>query len=266
MPKRKISPYLIGGAMLILALMLYALFNRPAQPSIPKPSEEEPALSLRMHALSEVPAAVAEAAKALQNSEVGYAMVMDGRTYLIISTGRETVRIAARRVDAKPAAAAPDLVDIHLSSDPNGESLLIASLPLARPARYQFPVDGKYAVIPALHNPHNLPLTDLPRMGGFALVAPQADAMVEGRVLSVAGYARVFEAGFTAHLLADDGRLLKEMVIKSAAGAPDWGSFQAEMDLAGIQLPERGKLILSDALSGTRHEMLLRFRPPVQMG
>ncbi len=265
MPKRKISPYLVGGAVLVLALLVWAILSRTGQAPVTTP-KEDPGLTLSMHSMTEVPQVVAEAAKVLQNSEVGYAMVAEGKTYLIISTGRDSVKITAERVVAEPDELSPSLVDIHLKSDPQGASLLIGSLPLAGATRYQFPLDGMYAVIPALYNPHGLPLTDLPRTGGFTLVAPLADAMVEGRVLSIGGYARVFESGFMATLVADDGTLLKDMGIHAAAGAPDWGSFLAEMDLAGVKLPERGKLILTDALTGARYELPLRFLPPIQLG
>jgi len=215
--------------------------------------------------LSAAPFDVQEAAAKLRSSRVGYAMVKADKTYLIISTGNDAQKVKVDRAEGQPDLVNPSFVDVHLNSDAAGGRLLIATTKLTTPTEYQFDVDGSFAAIPTLHNRHNLPLIPLNAVNRFSLVTPLADQMVQGGTLHMEGYAQVFEAAFTVTVTTAKGRVIGYAPVQSAAGAPSWGSFVADVPYDASSATETGFVILEEGMTGAKLVIPVRFRTP-QMG
>ncbi|HLN60053.1 MAG TPA: Gmad2 immunoglobulin-like domain-containing protein [Symbiobacteriaceae bacterium] len=216
--------------------------------------------------LNSAPTAVQEAAEKLKTSRVGYPIVTSDKTYLVISTGSVAERVKYDSAVGHPSLIDPDLATIELVSNPAGSNLLVGTTPLTTAVEYQFDVDGKPAGIPTLHNPHNLALTYLDAKTRFSLLAPAANQMVQNGQVHIEGYAQVFEARFTAKVITADGRVLGQASVASAAGAPSWGSFVADVTFDTKNLPETGFLVLEEGMNGAVLKVPVRFRPPAQMG
>lgn len=207
--------------------------------------------------LASAPMEVQAAARALQTSRVAYAIKSGGQTYLIISTGRNGERVSAMMAEAQPSAANPRFVDLMLQPSANGSSLLVLSMPIVQDAEYQVNLGGKTAAIPTLYNQHGLALVELNESTGFALVNPSTNVAIQGDILFLEGYARVFEASFNAKLISAKGRILAEAQVKAAAGAPNWGSFTTAMKLT--ERPTDATLVLFDEMSGAKLSIPVHF-------
>ena len=252
-----------GIGVLLIIVMVAALMgrNRPADtdPTPVDVTTPADAIGLTRIALDSAPDDVRAAAKQLASSRVGYAIVKPEKTYLIISTGSDAVRVNLDRAEGQPAGALATFVDIHLKADPAGEQLLIATTDLKAGVEYQFDLDGQYAAIPTLHNRHSLPLAHLDEATGFTVLSPQPVDRIESANLRIEGYARVFEAQFMAQVITEKGRVLAESPVMAAAGAPSWGSFVIDINLAGIVLPESSYLVLTEEMTGARLVIPIRF-------
>lgn len=205
------------------------------------------------------PQDVQAAALALKTSKVGYSIVKPNLTYVIVSTGDENTRLQLGRMLVQSVAGRPSLAEIFLESGGAGQSLMILTTRVGAGVEYQLNVDSRYAAIPMLYNPDNLPLTALPDSERFVLVSPAQNQLVQGFPLRIAGYARVFEARFTARLITGKGRVIGEVHPMAAAGAPNWGSFVAEFDVSAAELPDQGFLVLEEEMSGSRIQIPVRF-------
>lgn len=245
----------IGIGVLLIIALIAALMGR-SRPGVhvpvPDPVDvvQPDAIKLTRISLDSAPDEVREAAKRLASSRVGYAIVRPEKTYLIISTGSDHLKLTLDRAEGQPEGEAATFVDLHLKADPAGDRLLIATTDLKAGVEYQFNVDGEYAAIPTLHNRHNLPLTHLDADIGFTLLTPQGGDRVMGSNLRLEGFARVFEAQFTASLITVKGRELVMTPVMAAAGAPNWGSFVVDINLNGLELPESCFLVLAEEMTG----------------
>jgi hypothetical protein len=258
---------LMAGSALLALLTIIALVvtGRMSKQTVPGPTGDKQAF-IEMANLAGAPADVQDAAARLKSSRVGYAIVHPEKTYLIISTGSAAAKVAYDKVQAQPDQTKPDLVDVFLRSDPTGSSLLLATAALTSKTEYQFDLDGRFAAIPTLHNAHNLPLIPLDAATRFSLVTPQADFVAENGALHVEGYAQVFEASFMARIATAKGRVIGSAPVKSAAGAPSWGSFVVDIPYDSQSVTETGFLILEEEMSGAKLVLPIRFRVPAQMG
>lgn len=260
---------LIGAGIGLAAIMAGALYvsSIQTQGSKPGPVTKPPitnpgtptvkTVPLRTVDMASAPMEVQAAARALQTSRVAYAIKSGGQTYLIISTGRNGEMISAATAAAQPSAANPRFVDVTVQSNAGGSRLLILALPIGQEAEYQVNLGGKAAAIPTLYNQHGLALVELNERTGFALVHPSTNVAVQGDVLFLEGYARVFESSFNAKLISAKGRVLAEAQVKAAAGAPNWGSFTTAMKLT--ERPTEATLVLFDEMSGAKLTIPVRF-------
>lgn len=258
---------MIGGAALLalVAVVAVALVGRLNHQGTPAPTGEQQKF-IQTIDLASAPPDVQDAAAKLKTSRVGYAIVHPDKTYLIMSTGNEAEKVVLDKADTSPNETNPDFVAVQLKSSPAGQSLLIATTKLTVPTEYQFDVDGVPAVkMPTLHNAHNLPLIPLDANKHFSLVAPQANALVENGVVHVEGYAQVFEAAFSAEVTTAKTRVVGSTPVKSAAGAPSWGSFSVDIPIDGKNLTETGFLVLR-ADNGLVVTIPIRFRRPAELG
>lgn len=237
-------------ALFILAVILHG--GRRVDHLKPDPvgKNETPATFMQMVDLNSAPADVQAAAERLKTSRVGYAMVKPDRTYLIISTGSPRDRVQYDRAEGQPDMVNPSFVDIHLVSSLRGENLLLGTTTHTGAIEYQFDVDGKYADIPTLHNRHNLELMALDAATGFTLVTVKDGGKAGEGNIRVEGYARVFEAQFTATVMTAKGRVLGWAPIMAAAGAPNWGSFVADIAFDTTDIPDTGFLVLKEEMTG----------------
>lgn len=262
------------GVLLLLGLIFGAkLFKRtgtePGPVDVQGPSTTQQ-VALTAIDLSSAPADVQAAANTLRTSRIGYAIVKPDKTYLIISTGSDALKVKADRADGRPATGTPDSVDVSLTEDPAGERLLILTSPLTNEAIYQFNVGESPAAIPTLLNHHGLTLVPLDAEKRFALVSPEPDAIVTSP-LRITGFAQVFEATFNARIVTAKGREVgSKQGITTAGGAPNWGSFVAEIALDSADLPETGFLILEEVTGGpgggAKLVVPIRFSRPPQLG
>lgn len=255
----------LAALALIGALVWGAMRGRNQPTGTPNPGTVG-ALALGVISMSSAPADVQEAAARLMHSRVGYAMVTPDRTYLIISTGADDVRVRITGAQGQPASGTPTFVDVNLASDSTGERLLIATTPLTTAAEYQFNLDGAAASIPTLHNPDLLPLVTLPNGSGFVALSPVSDQLVTTGTLAVSGYARVFEAQFTVRVMSAKGRVLGEKHVMAAAGAPSWGSFKADVTIDTTDLPETGFVVFEEQMTQSKLVVPVRFRATTQLG
>ncbi len=268
--KRNRKWMIAAGIAAALVAALFVLLVAGRQPAVddsvtPEPKAEEPAL-LTVVSLADVPQDVREAAEKLRSSRIGYAIHKPGRTYLIISTGRDDLKISLDKAVGQPAGKTPGFVDVFMQRDPKGESLVIATTTLPDTTHYQFALDGRLAAIPTLYNPHNLPLVHLDEQTGMVVLSPEAGQLVDGGMLKVWGYARPFEAQFDVRVVSAKGRTLGWTHVLAAGGAPHWGSFVSMVPLATENLPETGFVIFEEEMSGIRVKIPVRFRRPAQLG
>ncbi|HYG56607.1 MAG TPA: Gmad2 immunoglobulin-like domain-containing protein [Symbiobacteriaceae bacterium] len=261
MKKRRAA--LIAAAVALIALSVAWMVGRHL--GTPKGAGVPTAFATAIN-LASAPADVQAAAAILKTSRVGYAMVKPDKTYLVISTGATADTVSIDRAEGQPNLSDPSLVDIFLKTDAKGDSLMIATTPLTKETEYQFDVDGRYADIPTLHNRHNLPLIPLDAKTGFSLVRPAPGFQAEAGILEVEGYARVFEAQFTAKLITEKGRVISQSAVMAAAGAPSWGSFSTRLKFDEQNAPETGYLVLEEEMTGAKLMVPVRFRKPAQMG
>lgn len=260
---------LIGAGIGIAAIMAGALYvtsvrNQSNKPGpVTKPPITNPGnpvvrtVPMRTVDLASAPVEVQAAARALQTSRVAYAIKSGGQTYLIISTGKSGEMVSASMAEAQPNATNPRFVDVMLQPSASGSRLLVLALPIGQEAEYQVNLSGKTSAIPTLYNQHGLALVELNETTGFALVHPSASVAVQGDILFVEGYARVFESSFNAKLLSAKGRVLAEAQVQAAAGAPNWGSFTTAMKLT--ERPTEATLVLFDEMSGAKLTIPVRF-------
>lgn len=252
---------IIGGALYVANSRMTS--GRPIPGPVSRPPVTNPgtpsttAVSLRTVSLESAPTAVQAAARALQTSRVAYAVKSGAQTYLIVSTGRNGEAISAGTATAQPSAANPSFVDVMVQPNAGGSRLLILAMPISQDAEFQVNLGGKTAAIPTLYNQHGLALVELNESTGFALINPSANVAVQGDLLYLEGYARVFESSFTAKLLSAKGRVLAEAQVKAAAGAPNWGSFVTAMKLT--ERPMEATLVLFDEMSGAKLTIPVRF-------
>lgn len=260
---------LIGTGIGFAAIIAGALYFTGARISknTPGPGSKPPVTNpgtptvrtvpLKSIDLASAPMEVQAAARALQTSRVAYAIKSGGQTYLIISTGKSGEMVTASTAQAQPNATNPRFVDVMLQPSASGSRLLILALPIGQEAEYQVNLNGKTAAIPTLYNQHGLALVELNESTGFALVHPSANVAVQGDILFVEGYARVFESSFNAKLISAKGKILAEAQVKAAAGAPNWGSFTTAMKLT--ERPAEATLVLFDEMSGAKLTIPVRF-------
>jgi hypothetical protein len=252
---------IIGGALYVANNRLMNLPPSPGPVSRPPVTNPGPpsttAVSLRTVSLDTAPMAVQAAAKALQSSRIAYAVKSGAQTYLIVSTGPSGETIAAMTANAQPSASKPSFVDVMVQPNASGSRLLILAMPITQDAEFQVNLGGKMAAIPTLYNQHGLALMELNETSGFALINPSTNVTVQGDLLYLEGYARVFESSFSAKLLSAKGRVLAEAQVKAAAGAPNWGSFVTAMKLT--ERPTEATLVLFDEMSGAKLTIPVRF-------
>jgi len=260
------------AALALISALIWSGVTGQRTPT-PGPNTNSPGLGVTSRSLSiaavdmaGLPADVRDAANRLMYSRVGYAMPHGDRTFLIISTASDALKIQIQGAEAQSTAGDPRLVDVRVRSAANGNRLLVASIPVRVQADYMFTLDGANGAIPTLNNRHNLPLITLPMDQRFALVAPIANQMVAGHTLLIEGYARVFEAAFTARIVTEKGRTIAETYGLAAGGAPNWGSFRTQFNLYGLELPDSGYLILEEEMTGAKTTIPVRFRAAPQMG
>lgn len=267
---RKIAMVAAGVAVLVTLMAVYFGLRRPTPTPPPGGGTTPPPATQRVTLtpvrLMDAPAEVADAAARLMHSRVGYAMPVGGRTYLIVSSGSDDLKMSLVGAVGQPGTGTPSFVDVNLATSSSGERLMILAAPIAGGAEYQFNLDGTYAAIPTLHNRHGLPLVTLPHVGGFVVISPASDETVSGRTFDVSGYARVFEAQFTLKAMSAKGRILAETQVMPAAGAPSWGSFVASLTLPEGEMPETGFLVLEDPMTEAKLVVPVRFRAPRQLG
>ncbi len=255
------------AAVALISAMVWGIARRGAKP-VPQTDTQGTvgALTTGVVSLSSAPADVQDAAARLMHSRVGYAIVKPDRTYLIISTGSDDLKVRVAGAQGQPAGSTPTFVDVNLASDGSGERLLIATTSLTTQAEYQFNLDGVAAGIPTLHNPDMLALVTLPNSGGFVALSPTADQMIGTSVVSVSGYARVFEAQFTVRVMTAKGRVIGEKHVMAAAGAPSWGSFKADVAIDTADLPETGFVVFEEGMTQAKLVVPVRFRAATQLG
>jgi hypothetical protein len=267
-PNRKGTPAMMGIALVIVAAMAFwlvrAFLNHPTKVD---PNPGQPPAFLTTIDLASAPQEVRDAAEKLRTSRVGYAMIVGEKTYLIISTGEKGPAVKIDRADAQPTGSkTPSFVDVFLKTAADGRQLQIATAPLKEMAEYQFNLDGAFAAIPALHNEHHLPLVYLDQATGFSVIAPVKDQMIEGKMLHLEGYARIFEAQFKVSVITAKGREVGTTGVHAAVGAPNWGSFVADLQIDTTNLPETGFVVFEDDMSGAKVAVPVRFHRPAELG
>ncbi|HWI61794.1 MAG TPA: Gmad2 immunoglobulin-like domain-containing protein [Symbiobacteriaceae bacterium] len=253
-----------GLALLLVAGIFTAQYLRPGKTG---PEVKTTSFFNQVDAAS-VPADVADAAAKLATSRVGYAIVKPDKTYLIVSTGNPADKVAFDKAEGQPDIVNPTFVDMHFKASPSGYALQIGSTPLTSPSvEYQFNVDGTFAAIPTLHNRHNLPLIPLDAKKRFSMVTPLEGTLIgSSGNLHIEGYAQVFEASFLVTITTAKGRVIGQKGVHSAAGAPSWGSFVADIPFDTSALTETGFVILDEGMTGAKITIPVRFRTPGQMG
>lgn len=257
---------LIAGGLAVLAL-IGILVAYQLRPKTTGTVGVTPQAFYSLADTSSVPADVQDAANKLSTSRVGYAIVKPDKTYLVISTGNPSDKITYDRVEGQPDMTNPTFVDLHFNSNPTGHSLQIGTTPLTKETEYQFDVDGNFAAIPTLHNRHKLPLIPLDAKRRFSMLSPVEGQLVgSSGTLHLEGYAQVFEASFLVTITTAKGRVIGQQGVQSAAGAPSWGSFVADIPYDTSALTETGFVILDEGMTGARITIPVRFKPPGQLG
>lgn len=254
-----------GVAVLLVAGVIGMWLTRPKMAS---PTAPVVTSFFTQVEATNVPADVADAAAKLASSRVGYPMVKADKTYLIVSTGNPADKVAFDHAEGQPNMTNPTFVDMHFKASPAGYALQIGSTPLtSTTTEYQFNVDGSYAAIPTLHNRHNLPLIPLDAKRRFSMLAPAEGQLVgSSGTLHIEGYAQVFEASFLVTITTSKGRVIGQQGVQSAAGAPSWGSFVADIPYDTSALTETGFVILDEGMTGAKITIPVRFKVPGQMG
>lgn len=259
------------GGLVVLGLIIYGVIRllTPAVVVGPGPSppvSEEPSMLFAGVDPQKAPFAVRDAAARLRTSRVGYPILTDEGTFLVISMGENGPRAVLTGVEAEPADSTPARVHLALTSGAQGERLLILHGPLTTHAAYRFDLDTLEAGLPTLHNPHKLELTHLDEVAGFALLTPAEGAVQAGREMLLEGYARVFGGRFSVMIVGEDGKMLAMGSGKAAAGYPHWGSFSMQVTLEADSLPESATVILTDPMTGARLSLPLHFKLRAQLG
>lgn len=267
MERRKRALIAGGLAVLALAGIIAILQVRPKSAG----KQETPIQPMAFYTEIDpatAPADVQAAAAKLATSRVGYPIVKADKTYLVISTGNPADKVRFDRAEGQPDLVNPTFVDIHFSAVPAGKSLQIGTTPLTSgTTEYQFDVDGNFAAIPTLHNRHNLPLIPLDAVRRFSMLTPLEGQMVgSSGTLHIEGYAQVFEASFLVTITTAKGRVIGQQGVQSAAGAPSWGSFVADIAYNNSALTETGFVILDEGMTGAKITIPVRFKKPGQMG
>jgi hypothetical protein len=255
-----------GLGVLLLAGLLVAL--KLMSPAAVDPTDVTPQAFFTVIDPSTAPLDVQDAAAKLATSRVGYAMVKADKTYLIISTGSLMDEVVYDRAEGQPDLVTAAFLDLHFKADAAGQSLQIGTVPLtSADTEYQFNVGETYASIPTLHNRHNLPLIPLDAVKRFSMVSPGEGAMVgSSGSLRIEGYAQVFEASFMVTITTSKGRVIGQQAVQSAAGAPSWGSFVADIPYDTSALTETGFVILDEGMTGAKITIPVRFKPASQLG
>lgn len=266
MPRIDRKMALLAAGLALLMMVGVGLFSalRPAR--VQQNPGAAGSFALTTIAMADAPADVQDAAARLMYARIGYAMPRGDRTYLIISTGSDSLKVRIDGAKAQPNATAPQLVDVDLSTSAAGQRMIIASAPYGGQTEYQFNLDGMAASIPTLHNFHGLPLVTLPDGARFVAINPEPNQAVGTQSITVRGYARVFEAAFTVRAVTAKGRVLGEAHVMAAGGAPAWGSFVAELRLDSADLPETGFLILEESMTEAKLVIPVRFTNSGQLG
>jgi hypothetical protein len=256
-----------GLGVLLLAGVLIAMWAMPNGAPV-KPVDVKPQAFYTVIDANTAPADVQDAAAKLATSRVGYPIVKADKTYLVISTGNLTDQIAYDRAEGQPDLISATFLDLHFKADAAGQSLQIGTVPLTgTDTEYQFNVGESYASIPTLHNRHNLPLIPLDAARRFSMVSPAEGAMVgSSGNLHLEGYAQVFEASFMVTITTAKGRVIGQQAVMSAAGAPSWGSFVADIPYDTSGLTETGFVILDEGMTGAKITIPVRFKPASQLG
>lgn len=273
MPKRKTRLTLAAIGLIVLMILVSAwevMTRKPGRGPIPRPggsaaTTPQP-VPLTVVIPGTAPPDVQEMATRLRSSRVGYAVVKPDRTYLIISTGSDSLRLRLDRAEGLPGTGSPTFVTVRLTSSSTGERLLILASALTR-ADFRFDLDGTNAGIPTLRNPDNLPVAPLPEAENLVVLNPAAGQVIASWPLRVAGFARVSEAQLTVTVTDAKGRVLGRSYTVVAAGAPAWGSFVADLRLEAAQTPESGFLVF-EGPANVKVSVPIRFnrvRPP-QLG
>lgn len=267
MDKQKRALIAGGLVAIVLAGFLVAQNMRPKSTGNPDPGVQ-PQAFYQVIDPSTAPADVQQAAAKLATSRVGYPMVKGDKTYLVISTGNPAEKLAYERVAAQPDTANASFVDMHFQNSPAGYSLQIGTVPLSGAnVEYQFNVGETYAAIPTLHNRHNLPLIALDAQRRFSMVSPAEGQLIgSSGTFRLEGYAQVFEASFLVTVTTAKGRVIGQQGVQSAAGAPSWGSFAADITYDNSALTETGFVILDEGMTGAKITIPVRFRAPGQLG
>jgi len=257
---------LIAGVLTVLVLTSILAIGKMRPDAAHQ--QGTPAAFFSQVTAASVPADVADAASKLATSRVGYAIVKPDKTYLIISTGNPAEKIAFDRAEGQPDLVNPTFVDMHFTTSSGGSSLIIGTTPLkSADTEYQFNLDGNFAAIPTLHNRHNLPLIPLDAKARFSMITPLEGTLIgSSGMLHMEGYAQVFEASFTVTITTAKGRVIGHKGVQSAAGAPSWGSFVADIPFDTSALTETGFVILEEGMTGAKISIPIRFRTPGQLG
>lgn len=214
--------------------------------------------------INALPADVRDAADKLRSSKVGYALTRGNKTYVIISTGSDSMTIRYDKATKVANQGAPAWVDVHLARDVSGSRLLVLQATIKDPKTdvmdYQFDVDSEAAAIPTLHNPHNLPLVALPTDSRFVVLDPVRGQVADQFPLRISGYARVFEGNFTVTILSETGKELGKAYVRAAGAAPGWGSFVGDLRPSVTQLPATGTIVFQGDEPAARLVIPVRFR------
>lgn len=250
MPQRKTRLALVATGLVVLVVLVSAweiVTRKPDRGPIRRPggsaATTPQTVPLAVVIPGTAPADVQEIATRLRSSRVGYAVVKSDRTYLIISTGTDSLRLRLDRAEGIPGTGTPTSVTVRLTSSPTGERLLILASTLTRAVDFRFDLDGTTAGIPTLRNPDNLPVAPLPETENIVVLNPAAGQVIASWPLHVAGFARISDAQLTVTVTDVKGRVLGRSYTVVAAGAPSWGSFVADVRLEAAQMPESGFLV-----------------------
>lgn len=263
MPKPKPVYLWIGVGLVLLAVLLTWGVTALRKMAGAVGNGGQSAVQLSVMDLNALPADVRDAADKLRSSKLGYAMTRGNKTYVIISTGEDSLTVRYDRAVLVATKGVPTRVDVHLTRDVSGSRLLVLQATFkgstTEVADYQFDVDTEAAAIPALHNPHNLPLVALPADSRFVVLEPVRGQVTDQFPLRFAGYARVFEGQFTVTLLSDTGKELGKAYVKAAAGAPNWGSFVGDLRPSVTELPDTGTIVFQGDEPAARLVIPVRF-------
>jgi len=265
-PQRKTRIILaaVGLIAVMVGVSVWEIFSRKAGGPTPGGPGSNPAapqaVPLMVIPPGTAPADVQEMAARLRTSRVGYAIVKPDRTYLIISTGSDSLRVRLDRAEGLPGTGAPTSVTVRLTSSPSGERLLILAANLTRAADFRFDLDGVVQAIPTLRNPDNLPVAALPEGSGIVVLNPAHNQVLANWPLRVAGFARAPDAQLTITVTDAKGRVLGRSYTVVAAAAPSWGSFVADIRLEAGAVAETGFLVIEGQPS-IRLSIPVRFGP-----